>query len=242
MWLDRAQRRSQNRTYVRTPVPGEPKGSQPDRGKPTAPCSSTAVGAQSPVSLSMRATLAARRSTSTLGAHHWPDHPTLWRAIEPALRDGYPCYRRIGSAIESSGTPPNDGGRPACPRVTTGSETAGSEEFVRARLLEPTFTRSRFFRVRFAESCSCHCGSALRRHGVQVVGAAAAVVAQAAASGGRVRWDGGFRGSRPGQPATSRARLTLSRAGSSGWQGRRATRLRLPGGRRCQARSRHGRP
>ena len=81
---------------------------------------------------------------------------------------------------------------------------------------------------------------ALRRP--QVVGAAAAVVAQAAASGGRVRWDEGFRGSRPGQPATSRARLTLSRAGSSGWQGRRATRLRLPGGRRCQARSRHGRP
>lgn len=54
--------------------------------------------------------------------HHRPDHPTLWRATEPALRDGYPCYRRIGSAIESSGTPPNDGVRPARPHVTTGSD------------------------------------------------------------------------------------------------------------------------
>jgi hypothetical protein len=76
----------------------------------------------------------------------------------------------------------------------------------------------------------------------QCNGVTAAVVAQAAASGGRVRWDGGFHGSRPGRSATSRAALTLSRAESSGWQGRRATRLRWPAGRRCQARSRRGRP
>ena len=45
--------------------PGSQTGSQTDRGKPAAPCSSTAVGgAQSPVSLSVRATLAARDAGS----------------------------------------------------------------------------------------------------------------------------------------------------------------------------------
>jgi hypothetical protein len=42
-----------------------PRGAEQIGGKPTAPCSSAAVGAQSPVFLSVRATLAARRSLNT---------------------------------------------------------------------------------------------------------------------------------------------------------------------------------
>src|SRR5215469_9223744 len=49
-----------NRTYVRTPVHGEPNGEPNRSAKPAAPCSSAAVGgAQSPAFLSVRATLAA---------------------------------------------------------------------------------------------------------------------------------------------------------------------------------------
>jgi len=47
---------------------------------------------------------------------------------------------------------------------------------------------------------------------------------------------------RPRLSAMSRATLSPSRAGSSGWQGRRASRSRLPAGRRCRARSPRGRP